>query len=107
MNIVRMRHNQKLAISNHEEIVHTYSIETLLATHERWNALPPVLKNRDPVAYPLFNIALERAVYYLNSLKRNGTRWIEIRFTFLFCGALRECIGLYFNGMNMKKLLIG
>jgi hypothetical protein len=70
-----MGHNQTLAITNHEKIIHTYAIEALeFVAHERWNALPPVLKNHDPTTYPLFNIALERTMNYMNSLNRNGNK---------------------------------
>jgi hypothetical protein len=55
----------------------------LLSSHDRGKMMPQVLQQRDPTGYTMFNIALERAHIYLDSLRRNGTQWIGLQFYFL------------------------
>jgi hypothetical protein len=38
------------------------------------------MKNKNPVGFPYFSLALNRATFYANSLMRHGARWIGMRF---------------------------
>ena len=69
-----MRHNQRLSMSNYEDTFNTYIIDPLFASEERWNLMSPILQNRDP----MFNLALSRAIVYLNYFRLHGTQWIGI-----------------------------
>jgi len=50
--------------------------------------LPVELQNKDPLGYPFFRMVITRSQFYINSLKRNGTKWLGLTFHYLliWCG---------------------
>jgi len=38
------------------------------------------MRNKNTIGFPYFSLALNRALFYVNSLMRHGVRWIGMRF---------------------------
>jgi hypothetical protein len=79
---VTIRHHQRYAITEYLEVSRAYSIHALLVSHDIWETLPTYLRNKNPMGYLYFGLALNRASFYANSLLRYKTRWIGLQFHF-------------------------
>jgi hypothetical protein len=79
---VTIRHYQRFAINEYQEIARTHSLEDLLVSYDIWEKLPNYLKNRNIMGYSIFSLALNKDAFYANSLMRYGLRWIGLRFHF-------------------------
>jgi hypothetical protein len=104
---VGIRQNQILDIVDYEDIVQNYALETMLDSHERWVGLLEFFRERDPTTYPLFNLALAMVEFYVKSMRRNGIRWLGMRFHFPSSGALPEPTRHHHIGKSSQKLQSG
>jgi hypothetical protein len=80
--VVTIRQHQRFAIADFMQVSRAHSVEALLISHDIWEVLPKYLKDRNPIGYPYFGLALNQASFYANSLLRYGSRWLGLRFHF-------------------------
>ena len=83
MRVKQFRMNQRATLQSFEELRSCGTSASLQTSGTRWNLLPLVLKQRDLMGYPFFWIEFSRTYFYVNSLQRNGTQWLGLRFHFL------------------------
>jgi hypothetical protein len=70
--VVTIGHHQRYAINDFLQVSRAFFVVALLISHDIWGDLPKYLKDRNPVGYPYFSLALNRASFYAhaNSLLR-------------------------------------
>lgn len=71
-------------------------------SHERWVGLQYFLREKDPIAYALFNFSMARAELCVDSMKRNSTRWLGLIFHYplIWCPARVYRITLQWDEFN-------
>jgi hypothetical protein len=72
-----------MAIQSFDEVQDAHATNALMSTHERWQLTPQLFWQSDS----MFHVASTRTHLYIDSLRRNGTKWLGLRFHFplLWC----------------------
>jgi hypothetical protein len=72
-----------MALGDFEEIKNIGTLVALTASERRWHMLDDSSKNNGPLGYHFFTLVVIRYSLYVNSLRRQGTQWLGLRFHYL------------------------